>query len=208
MKSRAEKTFLHSHSNRYPLRYQDERVSSQGQQVTGYAHSDANNLWIIEPVTGSLESPHGTPKEEYVPTKEEEERSVRYVRNGDTVRLLHAMTKSYLLTHDVASPLTTTNMEVTTFAKHPNETRYKDTLWRIEVKAGSKPGSKLRSKRDLVRVINARHNVALCTNKKKLPKWGFDQREINGNKNLKEDVSTIWFVDTVEHSRISNGLHA
>ncbi|KAF2085574.1 glycosyltransferase family 39 protein [Saccharata proteae CBS 121410] len=43
------KVFLHSHPDKYPLRYDDGRISSQGQQVTGYPHEDANNQWQILP---------------------------------------------------------------------------------------------------------------------------------------------------------------
>ena len=43
------KTYLHSHTERYPLRYEDGRVSSQGQQVTGYPFNDTNNHWEILP---------------------------------------------------------------------------------------------------------------------------------------------------------------
>ncbi|KAJ5059623.1 Dolichyl-phosphate-mannose-protein mannosyltransferase-domain-containing protein [Bipolaris maydis] len=45
------KVYLHSHPDRYPLRYEDGRVSSQGQQVTGYPHNDTNNHWQVLPST-------------------------------------------------------------------------------------------------------------------------------------------------------------
>jgi dolichyl-phosphate-mannose-protein mannosyltransferase len=161
-------------------------------------------MWMIEAVE-SVDGPDVTPEKEYVHSKEELARGVRYVRDGDVVRLLHVATNSYLMSHDVASPLTTTNMEITTFAKNPNDTRFADTLWRIETKEKNTPGGKLKSKRDMLRIINHKFKVAVLTSKKKLPKWGFEQQEINGSKNLKEDVGTIWFVDEVEHARISNG---
>ncbi|EEY19880.1 dolichyl-phosphate-mannose-protein mannosyltransferase [Verticillium alfalfae VaMs.102] len=46
------KTYLHSHPDRYPLRYDDGRVSSQGQQITGYPFNDTNNYWQILPLEG------------------------------------------------------------------------------------------------------------------------------------------------------------
>lgn len=198
-KSKAEKSYLHSHIDAYPLRYADDRVSSKGQQVTGYTHADHNNKWSIVPVY----TVDGVEKD-YEHSKEELARGVRYLRDGDIVRLLHVSTNSYLMSHDVASPLTTTNMEITTY-NNPNDTRYADTLWRIEMQ---KPieGQKLKSKRDMIRIINHKFKVAVLTSKKKLPKWGFEQQEINGSKNLKEDVGTIWFVDDVEHERIANGM--
>ncbi|KAJ5247034.1 hypothetical protein N7468_002017 [Penicillium chermesinum] len=68
------RVLLHSHWERYPLRYDDGRISSQGQQVTGYPHNDTNNLWQIlpsEPIVG------GAP---------------RSVRNGDVIQLRHEFT--------------------------------------------------------------------------------------------------------------------
>lgn len=179
------------------MRYEDDRVSSQGQQVTAYPHRDVNNLFIVEPVDPEKRPPV------YELTKEEQERKVRYVRNGDLVRLRHAFTDSYLITHDVASPLTTTNMEVTTWPA-ADATRYEETIWRLENTRGE-DGNKLMTRKDTIRVVNDFHKVALFTSKKSiLPKWGFDQQEINGNKNVKEPTN-LWFVDEVQHERIING---
>ena len=96
MKHKETKVYLHSHPDRYPLRYDDGRISSQGQQVTGYPHNDTNNLWQIYPTTDideDIENP---------------------VRNGDIVRFRHLVTDTWLLTHDVASPYYPTNQEFTT----------------------------------------------------------------------------------------------
>ncbi|RKO96087.1 PMT-domain-containing protein, partial [Caulochytrium protostelioides] len=46
--ARTHDVFLHSHLDRYPLRYDDGRVSSAGQQVSGYPHVDVNNLWSLD----------------------------------------------------------------------------------------------------------------------------------------------------------------
>lgn len=40
-----EKIFLHSHRERIPLNHEDGKISSQGQQVNGYAVLDENNIW-------------------------------------------------------------------------------------------------------------------------------------------------------------------
>lgn len=199
-KNKALNVFLHSHKDRYPLRYEDDRISSQGQQVTGYPHKDDNNLWTIEPVD---ENDQGEPIL-YEHTAQEMERGVRYVKDGDFIRLLHIRTNSYLMTHDVASPLTTTNMEMTTWP-HNDTSRFKDTIWKLETTEGEE-GAKLMSKRDTLKIISRPHNVAVYTHKGKLPKWGFDQLEVNGNKNLKESSGSVWYVDDVEHARIQDGL--
>ncbi|KAI0244306.1 Dolichyl-phosphate-mannose--protein mannosyltransferase 4 [Massospora cicadina] len=78
------KAYLHSHPERYPLRYDDGRISTQGQQVTAYPHNDVNNFWRIHPAG---------PLDEEGP-----------VKNGDVIRLEHISTSSFLMTHDVASP--------------------------------------------------------------------------------------------------------
>lgn len=91
-------TYLHSHPDRYPLRYEDQRVSSEGQQVTGYGHSDLNNIWVLLPADGEITTVDGEGKP-----------APRFWTHGDKFHLEHFMTKKRLLTHDVASPLTTTN---------------------------------------------------------------------------------------------------
>ncbi|KAJ7898450.1 glycosyltransferase family 39 protein [Mycena leptocephala] len=101
LRHKETKVFLHSHVERYPLKYDDGRISSQGQQVTGYGHNDTNNNWQIIPTKALPETGRG-----------------RYVRHGDLIQLLHVNTQTHLLTHDVASPLMPTNQEFTTKAGH------------------------------------------------------------------------------------------
>ncbi|KAJ7658104.1 MIR motif-containing protein [Mycena rosella] len=83
MRHNETKVFLHSHVERYPLKYDDGRISSQGQQVTGCAagHNDDNNNWQIIPTNALPETEVG-----------------RYVRHGDLIQLLHVNTQTYLLT--------------------------------------------------------------------------------------------------------------
>ncbi|KAJ3103862.1 hypothetical protein HDU97_009781 [Phlyctochytrium planicorne] len=199
MKHREKSVFLHSHVDKYPLRYEDGRVSSQGQQVTGYPHKDPNNEWEVMAVDPELH-----PVDDYEPTTEETKRGVRYLRHQDIVRLRHVSTNSFLLTHDVASPLTTTNMEVTTFPGDVSQVeRYNDTLWRIEITDGE-ANMKVRSRRSHFRIISVAHKVALTVNKGVLPEWGFGQSEINGNKNILESAN-VFYAEDVLHERIVNG---
>ncbi|KAG9927080.1 dolichyl-phosphate-mannose--protein mannosyltransferase, partial [Aureobasidium melanogenum] len=109
------KVYLHSHPDKYPLRYDDGRISSQGQQVTGYPHNDTNNLWQIVPGTGAIPEETG-----------------HRVHVGDVVRLRHLVTDTWLLTHDVASPYYPTNQEFTTVGHdEANGDRFNDTLFEI-----------------------------------------------------------------------------
>lgn len=201
--------FLHSHVQRYPLRYDDGRVSSQGQQVTGYPFDDINNVWAIEPVNcerypeakAQCDRVFGDKVDKTANTDTQE---TRHVRHGDLVRLRHLLTNTYLLTHDVASPLTTTNMEVTTLNTTLAAERYKETLWKIDVveKPRRSKDPFLSSKSAYFKMVNAQHNVAIHSYKSALPEWGFKQQEINGNKNVK-DSNNMWVVLNVTHSSIT-----
>src|SRR5579871_2680577 len=110
------KAYLHSHTARYPLRYDDGRISSQGQQVTGYPFNDTNNYWIV------------------LPPQQEDIKISRPVKNKDVIKLHHIATNSDLLTHDVASPYYPTNQEFTTvdLEKSWGE-RHNDTLFTVEI---------------------------------------------------------------------------
>ncbi|KAI9351121.1 Dolichyl-phosphate-mannose-protein mannosyltransferase-domain-containing protein [Zopfochytrium polystomum] len=201
LKSREQSVYLHSHVDRYPLRYDDGRISSEGQQVTGYPHKDANNFFTIVELDPVLYPPATDIKL----TEEEKKKNIRYLKSGDVVRLFHPLTNSYLLTHDVASPLTTTNMEITTISATAadHDARYNDTLWRFDVIDGE-VGDKMKTRRSHFKLVSIPHRVAVFANKGVLPEWGFGQKEINGNKNL-NDKGNNWYIDELEHPRIVNG---
>lgn len=177
LKSRLEETFLHSHAHNYPKQHEDGKVSSEGQQVTGYPAADGNNLWRILPVEGAIIS-----HEKKVP-----------VRNGDHIRLLHIGTGKVLYTHDVASPLTRTNMEITVVDPEDDEKR-ESSIWKIDIKHG---GDSLKAHSSQIRLVHKVHDVALTNWQQPLPKWGFNQREINGDKRGHEENSRwiVWEID-------------
>lgn len=172
--------FLHSHLDTYPLRYDDGRVSSQGQQVTAYPFNDTNNVWEVVP-TKSL--PDGYSGEEAV------------VHNKDVVRLLHVNTDSVLMTHDVAAPLVPTNEEFTTWPWN-DTTRYNDTLFELHIDgAGKDTDVAWKSKASGVHLVHVPTRVSLWTHDDEvLPDWGFKHQEVNGNKNV-FDKSAIWVVN-------------
>ncbi|KAF9530402.1 glycosyltransferase family 39 protein [Crepidotus variabilis] len=177
LKHRDTKVFLHSHIERYPLTYSDGRISSQGQQVTGYGHNDTNNFWMIIPTKALPETGRG-----------------RVVRNEDIIQLLHVNTQSYLLTHDVASPTMPTNQEFTTWPKD-DFTRHNDTLFQILV-VGGVENEAWRTKSGQFRLVHIPTKVSLWTHPQQLEDWAFKQQEINGNKNPVER-SAIWSVDEI-----------
>jgi dolichyl-phosphate-mannose-protein mannosyltransferase len=176
------KVFLHSHWEKYPLRYDDGRISSQGQQVTGYPFNDTNNEWQILPG---------------VPLPDVEPEGGHDVRNGDIIQLRHVGTDTILLTHDVASPYYPTNQEFTTVSQElANGERHNDTLFELKIEHGKtkQPFKTLSSHFKLVHVPT---RVAMWTHTTPLPEWAFKQAEINGNKNVLQS-SNLWFADSIE----------
>lgn len=180
IKHKETKTYLHSHPDRYPLRYDDGRVSSQGQQVTGYPFSDENNHWQILPMN-------------LLP---EDDQVGHIIKNGDLVRLRHLVTDTYLLTHDVASPYYPTNQEYTTVnIEDAYNARVNDTLFEIKIE-NAKQGQQLKSMSGHFKLIHFPTRVAMWTHTTPLPDWAYKQAEINGNKNIQQ-TSNIWFVDEI-----------
>lgn len=176
MRHKETKVYLHSHPDRYPLRYEDGRVSSQGQQVTGYPHNDTNNHWQILPAK-TLPSERG-----------------QRVKVGDIVRLRHLITDTVLLTHDVASPYHPTNQEFTTVNKEEAAgERYNDTLFELKVDKGKGDFKTMSSH---FRLVHVPTKVAMWTHTTPLPEWAYKQAEINGNKNVQQS-SNVWYVDDI-----------
>ncbi|KAJ7115997.1 glycosyltransferase family 39 protein [Mycena epipterygia] len=177
LRHKETKVYLHSHVERYPLKYDDGRISSQGQQVTGYGHNDTNNNWQIIPTKALPETGRG-----------------RFVKNGDLIQLLHVNTQTYLLTHDVASPTMPTNQEFTTWPKD-DHSRRNDTLFHLNLNDGH-GGEVVKSKSGQFRLVHGPTKVSMWTHAKHLPDWAFKQQEVNGNKGATEKSAT-WFIDNI-----------
>ena len=176
IRSKVENIYIHSHSFTYPLRHLDGKVSSQGQQITGYPTEDSNNNWIILPQLDD---------EKIMPHIE---KGRIPVKNGDLVRVLHIKTKKFLLTYDIASPLTVTNQEVAAFDLDGIESKkYQGTLWRVEIHKVDK--DTLKSKLSHFRLT---HRCSLFNFQQNPP---FGQWEINAVKN--ETNPSLWFIDDV-----------
>lgn len=186
MKHKDTKVYLHSHPDHYPLQYDDGRISSQGQQVTGYGHDDINNHWQIIPTKALPEAGRG-----------------RVVRHEDVIQLLHVNTQTLLLTHDVASPLMPTNQEFTTWPKD-DHSRHNDTLFYLNI-IDADSEDPWKSKSSHFRLVHGTTRVSMWTHSKQLPEWAFKQQEINGNKNPTEKSAT-WFVDQVISTESPEGL--
>ncbi|KAI8643217.1 glycosyltransferase family 39 protein [Parasitella parasitica] len=162
MKHKDTNSYLHSHDLHYPLRYEDGRVSSKGQQVTAVMEPNENCYWRIKPTTPS----------------EDDQQEPRPVKNGDIIQLEHVVTGTNLLTHDVASPWMPTNEEITTV---PLDTRYEETLFKIIF--DDDDAEIFETHMVSFRLIHEDTKVAVWVHNKKLPEWGLGQLEVNGNKN-------------------------
>lgn len=177
LRHKETKVYLHSHTDRYPLRYEDGRISSQGQQVTGYPHNDTNNHWQILPAT---------------PLSSDE---VQRVKIGDHIRLRHLVTDTVLLTHDVASPFYPTNQEFTAVGQEEaNGERFNDTIF--ELKVDGKTSGDFKTMSTHFKLVHVPTKVAMWTHTTPLPDWAYKQAEINGNKNLQQSSNT-WLVDDI-----------
>ncbi|KAH8926494.1 glycosyltransferase family 39 protein [Atractiella rhizophila] len=179
------KAYLHSHLERYPLKYDDGRISTKGllpllcQQVTAYNFNDTNNEWIVLPTKELPETGRG-----------------RIVRHHDIVQLLHRNTNSILITHDVASPLMPTNTEFTTWPEGDIAAKYDDSLFKLEI-IGGHEGQQWKTRSGHFKLIHEQTKVAMWTHSDTLlPEWAFKQQEVNGNKNVKDKTNT-WFVDEI-----------
>ncbi|KAK5990769.1 Dolichyl-phosphate-mannose--protein mannosyltransferase 4 [Cladobotryum mycophilum] len=180
------KAYLHSHDDAYPLRYDDGRISSQGQQVTGYPHNDTNNYWQLLPAN--------------------HDKTVgEAIKNYDVVRLKHIVTDKFLLSHDVASPYYPTNQEFTCVtSEEAYNARVNDTLFEIRIEQG-KTDQIFRTVSGHFKLIHFPSKVAMWTHTKPLPDWGHKQQEINGNKQIPPS-SNVWFAEDitslpVDHNR-------
>jgi dolichyl-phosphate-mannose-protein mannosyltransferase len=147
--------------------------SFPGQQVTGYPNEDNNNHWQIIPTKSLPDTGRG-----------------RLVRNNDVFRLLHVPTQTYLLTHDVASPLMPTNQEFTTLEK-TDQTRYNDTLFQLHLLNGE-DGDVFKSKSGYFKLYHVPTKAALWSHPEILPEWAFGQQEVNGDRKALDMPSTWW----------------
>ncbi|KAI8376364.1 O-mannosyltransferase [Radiomyces spectabilis] len=171
------KAFLHSHNYKYPVPYEDGRISSGGQQVVAANEVDGNSYWRIRP-TKPLPI-NGEPV---------------VVRHGDVIQLEHIETESLLITHDVASPLLPSQQEFTTVPF--DEQYYNDTLFTVHIE-GAEENSVWRTFGRPVRLIHQKTKVALWSRREKLPAWAFHHQDVNGNRNQLHS-GTYWVASDIQ----------
>ncbi|RXW18469.1 hypothetical protein EST38_g7382 [Candolleomyces aberdarensis] len=177
---------LHSHVQTFP-------VGSNQQQVTCYHYKDNNNEWFILPTWE--EKP-------YDPNGE-----LRFLKNGDVIRLSHVPTTRNLHSHTVAAPVTKQNYEVSGYGN--------DTVgdshdhWILEVVDDIKWGKKSDKIHSLTTRMRLKHKVLGCYLRAAnaiLPQWGFKQVEVSCDKeNNPGDAHTYWNVESHWNDRLPQG---
>ncbi|KAG5220066.1 glycosyltransferase family protein [Salix suchowensis] len=175
---------LHSHVQTYP-------VGSGQQQITCYHYKDENNDWFVLP---NWQEPSYNPNE-----------PIRYLADGDIIRLNHPPTSRNLHSHTVAAPVTNLNYEVSCYGNSTVGDVHDH--WVVEVVDDIKQGSKDKVKRvhSLTTRLRFRHQVLGCYLRAAnavLPQWGFKQIEVSCDKeNNIKDTHTYWNVESHRNDR-------
>jgi dolichyl-phosphate-mannose-protein mannosyltransferase len=170
---------LHSHVQSYP-------VGSLQQQVTCYHYKDENNDWIVFP---NWDEPRLNLNE-----------PLRFLQDGDVIRLSHGPTTRNLHSHPIPAPVTKLNHEVSCYGN----TTIGDSQdhWVVEVVDDIKQGSKEKVKRihTLTTRLRFRHLNLGCylrAANSVLPQWGFKQIEVSCDlNNNPKDLHTYWNVES------------
>jgi len=175
---------LHSHVQRYPS-------GSEQQQITCYHHKDGNNDWII-----TKRRDNGV-----VPPYENE--PLEQVKDGDIVRLVHAMTMRQLHSHAVKAPVTSSQWEVSGYG---DESVGDDNdHWKVEIVTDLQhhDHDHVRALTTLIRLRHVQLGCLLSANNVNLPQWGFKQIEVVCDKrNETENPHTWWNVENHENDRL------
>ncbi|KAJ1663060.1 Dolichyl-phosphate-mannose--protein mannosyltransferase 4 [Coemansia sp. RSA 1813] len=207
IKHRTTGAYLDSSTARYPLRYEDQRVSSQGQQVTGAPKMSETSFWMVRPASNQEAFQKYMERRiagEQIPDDEMEQ---WLVCHSDHIQLLHMNTTSFLRTHDVASPMTATNMEFTTAPLNQTAKTFADTVWELRVDGASSNDTVVQTSSSFIRLVSTQHGVAMHTHKKKLPEWGRAHQEINGNKKP-DEKSNAWVIPLIRGRKATDAEQA
>ncbi|CAL1705382.1 unnamed protein product [Somion occarium] len=179
---------LHSHVQTYP-------VGSNQQQVTCYHYKDENNDWYITPRWGEPEP--------------DAEGPIRFLQDGDVIRLRHAATTRNLHSHPIPAPVTKLNHEVSCYGNLTIGDEH--DYWVVEVVDDIKRGKKNNVDKihSLTTRLRFRHQVLGCYLRAAnaiLPQWGFKQVEVSCEKeNNPGDVHTYWNVESHWNDRLPRG---
>lgn len=180
---------LHSHVQTYP-------AGSGQQQVTCYHYKDDNNHWTVLP---TWEKPEYNPND-----------PLKYIGDGDVVRLQHAPTTRNLHSHPIPAPVTKLNHEVSCYGNATIGDVYDN--WVVEVVDDMRQGSRAHVTRvhSLTTRLRLRHQALGCYLRAAnaiLPQWGFKQVETSCVlENNPNDAHTYWNVESHWNDRRASGM--
>ncbi|BES91409.1 dolichyl-phosphate-mannose-protein mannosyltransferase activity [Nesidiocoris tenuis] len=161
--------YLHSHWHLYP-----EGVGARQQQCTTYTHKDDNNKFLIKPYNSD-------------PPIDE----IRFLKNGDLIRLEHVPTRRNLHSHREPAPITKKHLQVTGYGE--NGTGDPNDVWKVAVVSGDSDGI-VTTVSTQIRFVHYLQHCVLTTTGKQLPAWAYEQQEVTCNPNLR-DVYAVWNVE-------------
>ncbi|KAL0078029.1 glycosyltransferase family 39 protein [Phycomyces blakesleeanus] len=175
---------LHSHPHLYPS-------GSTQQQITCYHHKDPNNEWgIAEP---RYEENQDVPEVD----------GIRYLKDGDVVRLVHLATGRNLHTHPIAAPITSSHWEVSGYG-NASMGDIQDN-WKIEIVKDLTHNDKnhLRSLSTRFRLRNVQLGCLLGSHNTILPQWGYKQYEVYCDKrNQTDNDKTLWNIEEHKNEKL------
>ncbi|KAK0548730.1 Protein O-mannosyltransferase 2 [Tilletia horrida] len=189
---------LHSHVQSYP-------TGSQQQQVTCYHYRDDNNDFFIHPTHEAVKADPSLKLESWNTSST----PVRFLQNGDTIRLVHAMTQRNLHSHPVPAPVTKENHEVSCYGDL--EVGDSNDHWIVEVvddlnTGKPKPGQHVRSLSTRLRFRHKNLGCYLFASTALLPQWGWKQVEVSCIKeNNPKDDHTHWNIESHWNPKLPAG---
>ncbi|KAI8089425.1 Dolichyl-phosphate-mannose-protein mannosyltransferase-domain-containing protein [Halteromyces radiatus] len=195
-----EQSLLHSHHHTYP-------EGSEQHQVTGYYFQDENNHWLIRLPRNddinykNFDITHNS--------RDYDDLGVRYINDGDIIRLNHMATSRNLHSHSFASPNSNNKQHFLEVSAYGDDERgdVKDN-WKIEVvkHLDSYSGSRIHTMATHFRLRHVELGCLLAVTQKRLPVWGYYQMEIGCASNAEDinDLRTVWMAETNQHEKLSS----
>lgn len=179
---------LHSHPQLYP-------DGSGQRQITGYGHSDSNNVWEIQFSRRSIMK--------FDDNKKTSNGQLLGVGNGSLIRLVHNNTRSNLHSHEIPSHVSRGNYEVSGYGDDINGDSKDDWVIEIVDQLYSANPDFHEENPDLVhpistffRLKHADLGCYLATTGLAYPNWGFSQAEIVCKQSWSSrDKSTWWNIE-------------
>ncbi|KAF9570639.1 Protein O-mannosyltransferase 2 [Mortierella alpina] len=175
-------TLLHSHRDTYP-------EGSRQQQVTCYAHKDANNNFLFQRPWGANHT-----------------NAIQILKHGDVVRLVHDLTGRNLHSHQIHAPMTAEHWEVSGYG-NPTKGDANDE-WVLEIIEEQGRFARDGTLRSLSTTFRLRHRILGCVltadRTQTLPEWGFRQTEVYCNQNIQTKLSSsVWNIEQHWNNKLS-----